>query len=64
VHNFGAGDILEVTVDGRKGVLIPFSQAAVPEVSVSGGFVRVDPAAAGLIENEDDENPEDARGDK
>jgi 16S rRNA processing protein RimM len=64
VHNFGAGDILEVTVDGRKGVLIPFSQAAVPEVSVSGGFVRIDPAAAGLIENEDDENPEDVGDDK
>jgi len=61
IHNFGAGDILEVTVGGRKGVLIPFSRSAVPEVSISGGFVRIDPAAAGLIDNEDDEN---AGGDK
>ncbi|MHA6642420.1 ribosome maturation factor RimM [Mesorhizobium sp. A623] len=64
VHNFGAGDILEVTLSGRRGVLIPFSQAAVPEVSISGGFVHVDPAAAGLIGGEDDENPEAAGGDR
>lgn len=64
IHNFGAGDILEVTVGGRKGVLIPFSQAAVPEVSIAGGFIRVDAAAAGLIDSDDDENPEDAGGDK
>ncbi|HEY4191652.1 MAG TPA: ribosome maturation factor RimM [Mesorhizobium sp.] len=57
VHNFGAGDILEVTLDGRRGVLIPFSQAAVPEVSISGGFVRIDVAAAGLLDSEDDDAP-------
>ncbi|MER8365191.1 ribosome maturation factor RimM [Mesorhizobium sp. M0306] len=55
VHNFGGGDILDVTLAGRKGVLIPFTQAAVPEVSIAGGFVRVDPAAAGLVEDEDGE---------
>ncbi|MER8787935.1 ribosome maturation factor RimM [Mesorhizobium sp. M0092] len=55
VHNFGGGDILDVTLAGRKGVLIPFTQAAVPEVSIAGGFVRIDPAAAGLVENEDGE---------
>ncbi|MER8389601.1 ribosome maturation factor RimM [Mesorhizobium sp. M0166] len=55
VHNFGGGDILDVTLAGRKGVLIPFTQAAVPDVSIAGGFVRVDPAAAGLVEDEDGE---------
>ena len=53
VHNFGGGDILDVTLAGRKGVLIPFTQAAVPQVSIAEGFVRVDPAAAGLVEDED-----------
>ena len=57
IHNFGADDILEVTVDGRKGVLIPFSQAAVPEVSVAGGFIRIDAAAAGLTDSDDDPEP-------
>ena len=46
-------DILDVTLGGRKGVLIPFSKAAVPEVSISGGFVRIDPVAAGLVEELD-----------
>ena len=58
VHNFGGGDILDVTLAGRKGVLIPFTQAAVPQVSIAEGFVRVDPAAAGLIEDEDGEAQE------
>jgi len=55
VHNFGGGDILDVTLAGRKGVLIPFTQAAVPRVSVAEGFVSVDPLAAGLVEDEDGE---------
>ncbi|MFK0689147.1 ribosome maturation factor RimM [Mesorhizobium sp. IMUNJ 23033] len=55
VHNFGGGDILDVTLGGRKGVLIPFTQAAVPQVSIAEGFVRVDPAAAGLVDDEDSE---------
>ena len=37
VHNFGGGDILDMTLGGRKGVLIPFTQAAVPEVDLEGG---------------------------
>jgi 16S rRNA processing protein RimM len=65
VHNFGADDILEVTIEGRKGVLIPFSQAAVPEVSIAGGFVQVDRAAAGLISDRDNnEKPEAAGGEQ
>ncbi|RWG55208.1 MAG: ribosome maturation factor RimM [Mesorhizobium sp.] len=55
VHNFGGGDILDVTLAGRKGVLIPFTQAAVPHVSIADGFVQVDPLAAGLVEDEDSE---------
>lgn len=59
VHNFGGGDILDVTLAGRKGVLIPFTRAAVPEVSIAEGFVRLDPVAAGLVEDEDGEAPRD-----
>ncbi|TGQ07660.1 MULTISPECIES: ribosome maturation factor RimM [unclassified Mesorhizobium] len=57
VHNFGGGDILDVTLAGRKGVLIPFTQAAVPHVSIAEGFVQVDPLAAGLVDDEEDEAP-------
>lgn len=54
VQNFGGGDILEITHQGRKGVPIPFTRAAVPEVNVAGGFVEVDSVAAGLIEDEEE----------
>lgn len=56
VQNFGGGDILEIQYQGRKGVLIPFTQAAVPVVDIAGGFVAIDTVAAGLVEDEDDAN--------
>ena len=55
VQNFGGGDILEITFHGRKGLLIPFSQAAVPQVDVAGGFITVDTIAAGLAEDADED---------
>lgn len=67
VQNFGGGDILEITHAGRKGVLIPFTQAAVPEINTKAGFLRVDTIAAGLVESDEegeagDEGPGDAQG--
>ncbi|MGB3387118.1 MAG: ribosome maturation factor RimM [Pseudaminobacter sp.] len=55
VQNFGGGDILEITHQGRKGVPIPFTRAAVPQVDVASGFVRIDSVAAGLVEGDEDE---------
>ena len=49
VQNYGGGDILEVRLAGQRGVLIPFTAAAVPEVDVAAGFIRIDRMAAGLI---------------
>lgn len=57
VHNFGGGDILDVTLAGGKGVLIPFTQAAVPDVAIAQGFVRVDAVAAGLVGDDDEDAP-------
>lgn len=48
VHNFGGGDILELAEAGKRSVMIPFSEAAVPDISIEAGFVLVDPIAAGL----------------
>ena len=56
VQNYGGGDVLELTVGGRAGVLIPFTHAAVPEVDVRTGHIRVDSLAAGLIEDDDGDN--------
>ena len=57
VQDYGGGDILELTLGGRKGVMIPFTKAAVPEVSVSGGFIRIDPVAAGLVDEDEHGEP-------
>ena len=54
IQNFGGGDIIEVTMAGRRTVMIPFTLAAVPEISVSEGFIRIDSAAAGLLDDEDE----------
>ncbi len=61
VQNYGGGDILELDFGGRSGVLIPFTSAAVPEVDVAAGFVRIDPTAAGLAE---DERADDGAGEQ
>ena len=62
VQNFGGGDILEITHQGRKGVSIPFTRAAVPQVDVAGGFVRIDGIAAGLVEDDEEEEEEEEAG--
>lgn len=44
VHNFGAGDMLEVRPEGGASVMVPFTDDAVPEVDLDAGRVGVDPA--------------------
>lgn len=48
VHDFGGGDILELSLDGKRTVMIPFSEAAVTGIDIEAGTVTVDPLAAGL----------------
>jgi 16S rRNA processing protein RimM len=45
VHDFGAGDLLEVAREGRATVMLPFTLAAVPVVDVAGGRLVVEPPA-------------------
>jgi 16S rRNA processing protein RimM len=50
VHNFGAGDLLEIRpASGGATVLVPFTRDTVPEVDVEGGWLRVVPPE-GLFE--------------
>lgn len=53
VQNFGGGDIVEIAVSGKRTVMVPFTLAAIPEISVQDGFVRIDTAAAGLGTDQD-----------
>ena len=48
VHNFGAGDVLEVQPGSGSTVMIPFTRDAVPRVEVVEGVIGIDRAAAGL----------------
>jgi len=49
VHDFGAGDMLEIARDKGQPVLVPFTRAAVPVVDVASGKIVVDPPA-GLLD--------------
>ena len=51
IHNFGAGDIIEIAPPKGATMLLPFSNAVVPEVDIAGG--RVEIALPQEIEGED-----------
>lgn len=42
IHNFGAGDIIEIAPPKGATMLLPFSNAVVPTVDVAGGRVVID----------------------
>ena len=58
-HDFGAGDIVEIQPPKGQTVMIPFSEAAVPEIDAERGVMVVEPLAAGLAETGEAEAGED-----
>lgn len=51
VHNFGAGDILELRDDSGRELLLPFSDAVVPEVDLASGRIVAVPPPSLLEEH-------------
>src|SRR5215470_17130612 len=46
IHNFGAGDLIELKpADGAQTELLPFDAATVPEVNVRGGTIVINPSS-------------------
>jgi len=46
LHNFGAGDLIELErAGGGATVMLPFTQAVVPTIDIAGGRIVVDPPA-------------------
>jgi 16S rRNA processing protein RimM len=45
VHNFGAGDILEIQPPEGGAVMLPFNETVVPEVDIAGGRLVIVPPA-------------------
>jgi 16S rRNA processing protein RimM len=43
VHNFGAGDLLEIAPARGETLLLPFTTAVAPEVDVAAGRIIIDP---------------------
>ncbi len=52
VHNFGAGDLLEIDPKGGAAFFLPFTQEVVPEVRLGEGRLVVDPPT--LVDGEPD----------
>lgn len=55
MQNFGGGDIAEVALAGGRSVMVPFTLAAIPEISLRDGFVRIDSVAAGLSGSDEED---------
>lgn len=64
LHDFGGGDIIEIATSGGRSELIPFTKAAVPAIDVAGGTVTIDTAAAGLRNEEGEDEPSDGGADR
>lgn len=61
IHNFGAGDMLELRGGASKAsLMIPFSEAAVPKIDLETGKITINRIAAGLDDDDDgdDFNPD------
>jgi 16S rRNA processing protein RimM len=55
LDNFGAGDVIEVALEGGGSATLPFTRAVVPVVDVAGGRIVVEPPPelmAGQVEEE------------
>jgi 16S rRNA processing protein RimM len=53
-HDFGAGPVMEVS-GGSGGLMLPFTDEAVPEIDVEGGKIVIDPPAGLLAGGQADE---------
>src|SRR5262249_2725696 len=54
VHNFGAGDVIEIAPPRGTSVMLPFTAAVVPAVDIAAGRLTVDPPAGTLDNREVD----------
>ena len=53
VENFGAGDILEIAPSDGVSLMIPFTNATVPDIDISAGRLTIVPPAEIEIEEEE-----------
>jgi 16S rRNA processing protein RimM len=58
VHNFGAGDLLEIAPGRGQTLLLPFTAAVAPEVDIAAGRIVIDPPREVEGDKEDDRQQE------
>jgi len=56
VHNFGAGDIIEIERPGQSSVMLPFTREIVPHVDIPGGVLGAEPPPGYFNGTEDEED--------
>jgi 16S rRNA processing protein RimM len=64
MHNFGAGDIIEIAPPAGSTLLLPFSNAVVPTVDIKGGRVVIELPAEIEGDERDDDDGNDDEGDE
>ena len=67
VHNFGAGDIIEIAAgpgEGKEDLMVPFTSALVPEVDLTEGRIVVAPPEVLEADGEDEETDKAADRDE
>lgn len=50
IHNFGAGDIIEIRLTDGETAMLPFTDAAVPVIDIAAGKVIVNPPEGALAQ--------------
>lgn len=60
LHDFGAGQSLEIATGGRGTILVPFTKSAVPLIEVAAGRLVIDPPT-GLLEKPEPPPSRDAQ---
>ncbi|KAB2664771.1 ribosome maturation factor RimM [Brucella tritici] len=61
LFDFGGGDLIELSEKGKRPMLIPFTEAAVPEIDLDKGTLLVEPYAAGLIADDEDQRSQNEK---
>ena len=59
VHNYGAGDLIEVAPSRGETLLVPFTRAVVPQIDLAARRLTVDPPEGLLPGPEEDEADQD-----
>jgi 16S rRNA processing protein RimM len=41
IHNFGAGDLMEIKLSSAQDIMVPFTKLVVPSININDGFVEI-----------------------